>query len=294
MHSHADHRHDEDDEAPHAQPAANRAGAADRRPLVEDGFALLAVSVGNTNTRFVTYHAGHHHEGVSLPNADLVSLAAALQHASEHLEGHDRTAVVFASTNHAFRDELYDALTPTLKHEAYRLGIDLEIPVRHALSDEAALKTGQDRLLNAAAAFERTRQASVVVSAGTAMTVDFVDGEGVFQGGAILPGLRMWLRSMHDGTSALPLVEPARPDEHPFGRDTHQAMLHGAFHGFRGAVRAITERYAESYGAYPRVVATGGDAKFLFESDEFIEMIEPDLTLEGIALACREALGEEG
>ena len=47
------------------------------------------------------------------------------------------------------------------------------------------------------------------------------------------------------------------------GRSTGQAMLNGVFHGIRGAVQRLVERYAESYGAYPMVIATGGDAEAL-------------------------------
>jgi type III pantothenate kinase len=276
-----------------------RGGAREKGPLVPAGVGLLAISVGNTNTRFVTYHgaggagAGHEHEGVSLPNADLVGLTRALVHAGHHLEDDERTAVVVASTNHRFRDELLDALSSSMKHEVYRVGVDVQVPIVHALSDEAAEKTGQDRLLNALAAFEIAGGACAVVSAGTAMTVDFVDGAGTFQGGAILPGARMWLRSMHEHTSALPSVEPGRPDADAFGRDTKQAMLHGLYHGMRGAVRGLVERYAEAYAAYPRVIATGGDAMFLFEGDDLIERIDPDLTLKGIADATRGILEGE-
>jgi len=285
-------------EGPLAGPALGSRGQG-TGPIVPDGVGLLAVSVGNTNTRFITYHGHsasaqpHTHEGVSLPNADLVSLTKALLHAAQHLDDDERTAVVIASTNHRFRDELLDALIPTLSHEVYRVGTDLETPIRHTLTDAAAEKTGQDRFLNALAAFERTGQACAVVSAGTAMTVDFVDGHGVFHGGAILPGVRMWLASMHDHTSALPSVEPKRPDDSAFGTDTSQAMLHGVFHGLRGAVRGLVERYAESYGAYPKVIATGGDAPFLFEGDDLIELIDPDLTLRGIAAATREILKDD-
>lgn len=288
----------ESTDSPLSGPALGHRGPGSG-PIVPEGVGLLAVSVGNTNTRFITYHGQsasaqpHTHEGVSLPNADLVSLTKALAHAAQHLDDDERTAVVIASTNHPFRDELLDALIPTLSHEVYRVGTDLEVPIRHALSAAAAEKTGQDRFLNALAAFERAGQACAVVSAGTAMTVDFVDGHAVFHGGAILPGARMWLNAMHDHTSALPSVELKRPDDRAFGADTAQAMLHGVFHGLRGAVRALVERYAESYGAYPKVIATGGDAPFLFEGDDLIELIDPDLTLRGIAAATREILNDD-
>jgi type III pantothenate kinase len=140
----------------------------------------------------------------------------------------------------------------------------------------------------------------VVVDAGSAITVDFVDGEGTFQGGAIAPGARMMLRALHQQTAALPAVEFAAPegagdssgdDFQPFGRNTPQAMLNGVFFGARGLVRQLAERYAEKYEAYPTIIATGGDAKVLFEGDDLVERIVPELTLRGVAHAFDAWLG---
>ena len=94
-----------------------------------------------------------------------------------------------------------------------------------------------------------------------------MDGQGTFHGGAIAPGARMQLRALHEGTAALPEVALAAPDDDAFGRSTSQAMLHGVYHGVRGLVWKLVERYAEAYGAFPQVVATGGDAELLFRGD---------------------------
>lgn len=59
----------------------------------------------------------------------------------------------------------------------------------------------------------------------------------------------------------------------------------------RGGVRALAERYAMAYEAYPPIVVTGGDAKLLFGDDELIDRIVPNLTLLGIRIACERALG---
>ena len=85
----------------------------------------------------------------------------------------------------------------------------------------------------------------------------------------------------------------SRPDDaEAFGKNTRQAMLNGVFYGARGMVRLLIERYAESYGAYPQIIATGGDARLLFGDDELIEHIADDLVLRGVAIACEAALGE--
>jgi hypothetical protein len=68
-------------------------------------------------------------------------------------------------------------------------------------------------------------------------------------------------------------------------------MLVGVRGAARGLAHELIDRYAEFYGAYPQIVATGGDARALFEGDEVIEHIVPDLTLLGIQAACAIQLG---
>ena len=99
----------------------------------------------------------------------------------------------------------------------------------------------------------------------------------------------MQLDAMHRGSDALPELDFMRPDDDPFGRSTAQAMLHGVYHGIRGTVRQLVELYALRYGAYPMVIATGGDAETLFADEELIDRIVPNLTLVGITTTARPA-----
>jgi len=141
-----------------------------------------------------------------------------------------------------------------------RLGEDLGLPLHHTLDDATTL--GQDRALNAIGAFARAGQACVIVDAGTAITVDFIDGVGTFHGGMIAPGLNMMLRALHEQTAALPKIELADPgiERGVYGKDTAHAMLLGVMTSARGLLHAAIDKYAEAYGAYPQVIATGGDA----------------------------------
>jgi type III pantothenate kinase len=103
----------------------------------------------------------------------------------------------------------------------------------------------------------------------------------------------MQLQAMHNGTSALPEVEFTAPLQEAFGKNTAQAMLQGVFHGIQGMVRQLCEQYSMRYGAYPRIIATGGDAETLFKNDDLIEQIIPDLQLQGIAVSVRHTMAEE-
>jgi len=183
---------------------------------------------------------------------------------------------------------LEKALVAELGTDIHRVRRDLAIPVGTCVDDES--KVGDDRLLAAAAAWDALKQAVVVVDAGTAITLNFIDGEGTFHGGAIAPGATLQLKALHKHTALLPRVAFAQPDQkEPFGRNTAEAMLLGVYEGIRGMVRQLVERYAEHYGAFPMVVATGGDAETLFSGDDLVDRIAPDLVLRGIAVAARNA-----
>ena len=168
---------------------------------------------------------------------------------------------------------------------------DMPAPIGTCL--DAGAKPGVDRLLNAAAAYAKLKQACIVIDAGTCVTVDFIDGEGVFHGGAIAPGARMQLKALHEQTAALPSVDFTAPEGLAWGSNTREAMLRGVYHGIRGLVWRLIEKYAEQYGGFPIVIATGGDAAALFSDDELINQIVPDLVLRGVALAAKSALEPE-
>ncbi len=204
-------------------------------------------------------------------------------------------AVVIASVNARACERLERRLAslPGVA-DVYVAGRDLPIPVKMAVKQPEAV--GHDRLICAHAAFRRAESACIVVDAGTAITVDFVDGVGVFHGGAIAPGVRAMLAALPQVAPRLPRVEWARPEltDGPFGRDTGDAMLVGVRAAAVGLVHRLVDRYAEFYQAYPRIIATGGDAQDLFEDDQIVEQIVPDLQLVGLADICREALAPDG
>jgi type III pantothenate kinase len=252
------------------------------------GQHLLGVCIGNTRTRYGVFHGSEIQESATLENDNFEALASAL--ASVH-QGAAGPAVVVASVNRPLADRLETELADRTGAEMFRVGRDLEVPIAHALNDASTV--GQDRLLCALGAFSRAKQACIVIDAGTAIWVEFVDGEGTFHGGANPPGLAMMLRSLHAGTAALPAIrfEPPVPGEGPFGKDTAGAMRAGVRAAAVGLVHELVDRYAEYFGAYPQVVATGGDAHTLFAEDAIVEHLVPDLQLIGLQAACVEILG---
>jgi type III pantothenate kinase len=248
---------------------------------------LLAISVGNSRTVVGHFQAstlqGHDH----LDNADLKAVVQGIERHWKSLDDTD-AMVVLASVNGEVADKLLPEIEAATGAEVHRIRRDLPIPIGTCVDDDSTV--GEDRLLAAAAAWDALKQAVVVIDAGTAITLNFIDGEGTFHGGAIAPGATMQLKAMHEHTALLPRVAFAQPDgKDPFGRNTAEAMLLGVYEGIRGMVRRLVERYAEHYGAFPMVVATGGDAEILFRGDELVDRIVPELVLHGMAVAARHA-----
>jgi len=144
-----------------------------------------------------------------------------------------------------------------------------------------------DRLCAAVAAFDRLGVPCVVADFGTAITIDCVNAEGVFLGGAILPGLGLSAESLSAGTAQLPRVKLSEPNW-VYGKDTEQAIIGGVVYGARGALRGLVEAYATDLGRWPVVILTGGDARWVCQSpsqSDLVQAIVPDLVLRGVAIA---------
>ncbi len=251
---------------------------------------LLAISVGNTRTRIGAFVEGQLVDKRSFRNDDPSLLALEAEQAFGGLRNKPDAGVLVGSVRPAVCDPLMATLHEKLGIRPLRVEKDVRIPIGRQLDREALV--GDDRLLNAAAAFDVLKQACVVVDAGTAVTVDLIDGQGTFHGGAIAPGAQLMLDSLAQRAAQLPEVEFEAPS-HPIGHNTVEAMLCGVFYGLRGLVRELAEVYAEHAGFYPMVVATGGNSPMLFQDYDLVERVVPDLTLLGIAATWRVALEKQ-
>jgi type III pantothenate kinase len=243
---------------------------------------LMVVNCGNSRISVGSFAAGELRYTKKLPAGEPESWPEAITAAWKCIAGSVRPAVAGASVNPGLDGPLNDLVMRATGEKIQWVGPVLELPIE--VQTEAPAETGVDRVLNIAAAYEQLGKACAVVDAGTAVTVDFCNDKGDFIGGAIAPGLRMMLQSLHEKTARLPAVQFERP-ERAIGASTAAAISAGVYHAIRGLVREVVEEYATELGRWPEVIATGGDARELFEGWEVIHAISPDLTLYGIALA---------
>ncbi len=165
-----------------------------------------------------------------------------------------------------------------------------EIPAPIEAKIEKPESVGMDRLCCAAAAYAAEGRSCSVADLGTAITVDCVDDDGHFIGGAIFPGLGLQAGVLAERTALLPQIVIGRPAD-PLGQDTEQAIRSGIFHGSIGAIRQLVESYSDILGHWPALFLTGHDAPLIAESLEITDRLVPDLCLRGVALSYFKAYG---
>ncbi len=243
---------------------------------------ILAINIGNTTTTAGLVRDQQVESAISVETRDLDSFRPQLVELWALVDDPGRARVVIGSV-------VAERIEPLCRIVMDVTGIDAlilrrDVPLPMDLDVENPDTVGVDRICSAAAAYHRLRHACVVADIGTAMTVNVVSDEGVFLGGAILPGPYTAAQSLAEHTAALPKIKLRRP-EHHIGRNTEEAILSGVVYGTVGALRELTERYATEMGRWPQVVVTGGGANLVAELCEFVDNVVPHLTLMGIALA---------
>lgn len=146
---------------------------------------------------------------------------------------------------------------------------------------------GADRVANAIALAEFHPLPAIAVDCGTAITLEIVDADRVFRGGAIAPGRRLMRQALAAGTAQLPEIPLSDEIPEQAGNGTVESIRFGIDRGAAGLVRELVESAARPFGGIPAVtvVAVGGDAPFFAAALPFLHLAPEDFTLHGIRLA---------
>lgn len=253
-----------------------------RIPAYDPDAPVIVVDIGNTDTTLATWHKDQLRATLSVLTQDERAFHDAYQGHVDAAPNKTVGATVVGSVVPDALERVCEYMRGRQEMDALVVGATIPWPIDVGVTDQKAV--GADRVCAAGAAFERLQSSCTVIDFGTAVTVDLVDGDGTFRGGAILPGLRMQLRALNHYTALLPEVEPGIPELF-YGRNTTEAIQTGVCRGLAGAVRAIVEGYAASLNHWPQVVATGGDMPFMTPHCDFLDTSIEHLVLAGIALA---------
>ena len=257
---------------------------------------LLVVDVGNSRTKFGIFREWLTAIPGELPKCDYL---LAFSEADETLPwpelqtflGDAAPVSLIAAVNPPVLEQLLDSWPRSMWPEPRFLANNVGLPITNQTVYPE--RVGTDRLLKAVAGniLRQTEQPLILVDSGTATTVDWVTSDGAFAGGAILPGLELSSRALHDHTAQLPLIAPEsfqQADPAAIGTETRGALRSGIYWGHIGAVRELIQRMtAEHPGETPTVLITGGGGEIVAHELGLPGSYYRDLTLQGLAVTAR-------
>lgn len=246
----------------------------------------LLIDFGNTRLKWATLDRQRVQAGGVFAHADCALIAELRREWSEltHVD-----AVLVASVV----APTLEAALAALVHERFGLHAEFlrspaaALGLRNAYAAPARL--GIDRFLTMAAAHAERPCARVVVSVGTALTLDALDAEGVHHGGIIVASPRLMRDALLTGTARVGSTE-GHYDEMP--TNTADAVASGALDAAAGAVARFRATAMRRFGTLPAVVLTGGGADELAPLLGDVERAH-DLVLRGLALWAQ-ALPQDG
>lgn len=254
---------------------------------------LIAVDIGNTRTKFGLFAEQSAAVELPLPDRtlDFGGDVTNFDDVESWLKPYPVAEVQWriATVNRPVGSLLIDWLRQRQAGDVARFVTSRDLPLEVALPRPDMV--GIDRLLAAvgANALRAPGRAAVVVDLGTAIKVDLVSPQGVFLGGAIMPGISLSARALHEFTDLLPLITMdglAHPPE-ALGTSTVDAMRSGLFWGAVGAARELIERFREITDGEPQVFLTGGAAASVATLLAADCSHVPHLVLAGLAAAVR-------
>ena len=246
---------------------------------------IFVLDIGNTNVKTGLYRDGRLQNSWRLTTErGRTSDEYGIQMESffRHL-GLDKTAVdgiIFSS--------VVPSLNYTIEHmcRLYFDGVapiqvspDLKLGISVRYDDPRAL--GTDRICNAVAAYARYG-ASIVVDFGTATTFTIINDKAELTGGVICPGIIVSTDALIEKAAMLNKVEFIKPGS-VIGTNTVDGIQSGLIHGFVGQVDYLIRKIKTECGCSTKVVATGGMSSLIAHETEAIDVVEPTLTLDGLA-----------
>ena len=244
---------------------------------------ILAIDIGNTAATVGFYEGGRLLNFGSIYYDDIPKYASKATGSGKdiHLD------IVISSVFPKITNKLKLELGSRKEQKVWLVGKNLPIDIRHKYSNYSGL--GCDRKVNIYGAARMYRLPILVIDYGTAITLDYIDPKGVFQGGMIIPGPETALRALCQRAALLPknLGMPKRTKSF-LGRNAKDCMESGLLEGCGAMTDELIQRFRNRYGKNLRVLATGGFAGVIRPFTKNIDIVDPQHSIKSLLALWRE------
>jgi type III pantothenate kinase len=238
---------------------------------LKDSEKILYIDIGNSMIKVKSFQDAKWINLLHIPHKDVHLL-------EDHFSKNDfRDAnVILCSVVKELSTKIHDIFSTVKIYSLNIQDISLE-----KLDYETPETLGIDRYLACLGACYKSG-AVIVIDAGTACTIDYMDENKVFRGGVIMPGLRILENGLQQFAPALPPVERSIPDKWP-GKSTIKSLQWGITGVFMDAINKALDRYHNEYGSFS-LWLTGGDAQLIKNHIDRSASIDSNLVFEGMRI----------
>jgi type III pantothenate kinase len=245
---------------------------------------LLVIDIGNTSIKFAFMTkqkiVGIFHLATAQEGSGLSKRAKKLLRVLSSGRAHNIDGVIICSVV----PKALKILEPLLRREFQKpvivVGRDEVVPIRNLYRNPR--QVGQDRLVGAFAAWKIYGVPVLIIDLGTAITIDVVSRRGEYEGGVIIPGLRLSVESLNQKTALLPKVTIHKPRT-VIGKDTQESILSGIFYGYGEMLTGLIKRISGQLKIKPKVVLTGGNAELMKKYIGYSScVIDKNITFKGL------------
>ena len=256
---------------------------------------LLAIDIGNTNIVIggirgdqIVFEARIATDRVKTSDqygVEIMNILALFQTKPEDIKDCIITSVV-PPVFHSVRTGLLKAIRkePIVVGPGIKTGLNIQM--------DTPSQVGSDRIVIAVAALAEYEAPLVLLDLGTATTIDVVGRGNTYQGGCIIPGVRISMDALTSRTAQLPGISLDKP-KRVIGKNTVDCMRSGIMYGTAAMLDGMLERVEEELGEPTTVVATGGMAQFIAPLCHREIHLEKDLLLKGLNIIYKKNVQEK-
>ncbi|VAW12721.1 Pantothenate kinase type III, CoaX-like [hydrothermal vent metagenome] len=247
--------------------------------------SLLAVDIGNTSISFgVVFSKKIKSYSCDVGGSKLLlSKNLTTLFRKIHRENKNVEKVVVCSVVPRLNSLVRKVIVDQFKIRPVFIGKDLIIPIKNKYRNPQDV--GADRLVCAYAAKILYGAPTIVIDFGTAITFDVVNKKGEYEGGIIVPGMRLSAESLSQKGAMLPSIKDIKPPKTIVGKTTVDSILSGLFYGYGAMSSGLINQLNQLEKGKIQVVVTGGYASLM---KKFISaqkpIIDKNLVFRGIKL----------
>ena len=252
---------------------------------------ILLVDVGNTNIVLGVHNGQEYIASWRISSdgnktSDEYSIQVMQLFNVSEIDPKEIKGVIVSSVVPNIMHSLENMLRKCFCHEPIIVGPGIKTGIN--IKYDNPKEVGADRIVNAVAAHEIYKKSAIIIDFGTATTFCALRKNGDYLGGCICPGIRISADALFERAAKLPRVELEVPKT-IICKSTVTSMQAGILFGYIGQVEYIVKKMKEEIKnsknkEEPLVIATGGLANLIAKQTDFLDIVDSDLTLEGLKI----------